>query len=424
VRSRMKLLKIARREYMERVKKKSFLIGTLLGPVILGAMILGPALLLRHSGERQTEMAVIDKAGAIYEELEAALSDTLSDGRPMFEMTSLRMGPAEELEDYKEELNRQIREEVIDGYLYIPADVVDSGKASFYGRSVGDLKTMERLRSELSHSIISRRLASRGMDYDSVKDMIKKVDLATIQVKKGEETESGFEFLYFSSFIFIMMLYMTILLWGIAVERSIIEEKNNRVVEVLLSSVRPFDLLGGKILGVGAVGLTQYAIWGVFAILLSLYGVSMGGPVASMGGFSWVTIVFFIVYYLLGFLFYSTLFAGIGSLCNTEQEAQQMQSPVVMALVFTILIPVMIIQNPDGMFATVISMIPFFTPIIMFMRINVLTPPAWQIALSILIMLGSTYIAGQLSAKIFRIGILMYGKRPNPREILKWLRRA
>jgi ABC-2 type transport system permease protein len=229
--------------------------------------------------------------------------------------------------------------------------------------------------------------------------------------------------LYFSSFVFIMILYMTILLWGIAVQRSIIEEKNNRVVEVLLSSLRATDLMGGKILGVGSVGLTQYAIWAVFAVVLSTYGMSMGA-FSNLSAFSPTTLIFFVVYYLLGFLFYATLFASIGSVCNSDQEAQQMQTPVVMCLIFTILIPMAILQNPDGVFATVVSLIPFFAPIVMFMRINILTPPAWQIALSIAILMVSILISGRLAAKIFRVGILMYGKRPSLPEMIKWLRRA
>jgi len=149
----------------------------------------------------------------------------------------------------------------------------------------------------------------------------------------------------------------------------------------------------------------------------------MGG-FSQLAVFSMTTLVFFIIYYLLGFLFYATLFASIGSVCNSDQEAQQLQTPVVMCLVFTIIIPMAIIQNPDGVFATIVSLIPFFAPIVMFMRINVLTPPAWQIALSIAILIVSIFIAGKLAAKIFRVGILMYGKRPSLPEIIKWLRRA
>jgi ABC-2 type transport system permease protein len=249
------------------------------------------------------------------------------------------------------------------------------------------------------------------------------VKIETVQVIKGEEKQSEFEQTYITTFIFIMMLYMTILLWGMAVQRSIIEEKNNRVIEVLLSSLKSFDIMAGKIIGVGAVGLTQYAIWAVFGLGLSFFALSTG-QYSQFVSFSGVTLAFFVLFYLLGFLFYSTLFAGIGAVCNTDQEAQQLQTPIVMCLAFTIIIPMAVMQSPEGTFATVFSMIPFFAPILMFMRINILMPPAWQIALSIGILVVSIYIAGILAAKVFRIGILMYGKRPDVREILKWMRRA
>jgi ABC-2 type transport system permease protein len=249
------------------------------------------------------------------------------------------------------------------------------------------------------------------------------VNVETVQVLKGGEKEGGFEQTFLTSFVFIMILYMTILLWGLAVQRSIIEEKNNRVIEVLLSSLKPFDLMAGKIAGIGAVGLTQYAIWGIFTVGISSYALT-SGQFAQYVNFDAGTIAFFVLFFVLGFLFYSTLFAGIGAICNTDQEAQQIQTPLVMCLAVTFMIPLAVMQNPDGTFATVLSMIPFFAPILMFMRINIQMPPAWQIALSVAVLLGSIYIAGIVSAKIFRVGILMYGKRPDLREVIKWLRRA
>ncbi|MBD3178863.1 MAG: ABC transporter permease subunit [Candidatus Latescibacteria bacterium] len=420
----MKIFKVAKREYLQRVRKKSFLIVTLLGPVLMAALTLAPVFLLRHTGEQQTGMTVIDMTGNIYTQFSEALSDTLDDGRPIFNLERLAVADSFEFERVKPSLNEQINSGIIDGYLYIPEDVVQEGGATFYGEKVGNIKTVGKIESELNNIIISKRLKEEGMEYSEVKDLFRKTDLKTVQIQKGEERESSFDIIYMTTFIFIMVLYFTILMWGIAVQRSIIEEKNNRVIEVLLSSLRPVDLLGGKILGVGSVGLTQYLIWGLAALLFSLYGISMGGSPAALQAFSLTTMVFFLVYYLLGFLFYATIFAGIGSICNSDQEAQQIQTPVVMCLVFTIIIPIVIIQNPDGAFATVISLIPLFTPTVMFMRINILMPPAWQIGLSILLMLAGIYIMGRLSAKIFRTGILMYGKRPDARELLKWLKRS
>ena len=420
-----KMLLVARREYLDRVKKKSFLIGTVLGPVLMGLLIFAPALLFKLSPETQTTLAVIDMTGEIYGQMEVSLADTLDDGTPKFRLREIEAGEPG-LKEAKRVLNLEIENDAIDGYVVIPADVVDTGKATFFGKSIGDIKTLKQIESALSNVVIGLRLSARGLDYGEVKGLVKGVDMETMQItEKGVEKRGGFDFLFMSSFLFIMMLYMTILMWGIAVQRSIIEEKNSRVIEVLLSSLRPEDLLFGKIFGVGAVGLTQYAIWGLFGTIMTTYGLTMGGPVAELAGnLSFATLGFFVLYYVLGFLFYATMFAGIGSVCNTDQEAQQMQTPIVLCLVFTILVPMMVIQRPDSLFATVISLIPFFTPIVMFMRINVLMPPLWQILLSIVIMILSIRFAGKLSARIFRTGILMYGKKPDAREILKWLRRA
>jgi len=417
----VKLFKIIKREYLDRVRRKSFFIGTILGPVFMGAMIIIPGLLMQMSSDEQVRMAVLDRSGSVFESLREALGDTLKDGRKMFILSRVEH-QGNDIESTKEFLKREVEEDVIDGYLVIPEDVVDTGEVTYYGRKVSNFTTLEMVESAINEAVLQMRLSRAGMDYGFVKKMMKKVRLETIQIKKGEEKKSEFENLFQTSFVFIMILYMTILMWGVAVQRSIIDEKNNRIIEVLLSSVRPFDILVGKIVGIGAVGLTQYAIWAGFAGFLALYAASAGfGQFIS---FSASTIVFFVVYYLLGFLFYSSIFAGIGAICNSDQEAQQLQTPVVMALAFTIVIPIAVIQNPEGLFATVVSLIPFFTPIVMFMRISVLTPPAWQIALSIVIMLISIYAAGLISAKVFRIGILMYGKRPQIREVMKWVRRA
>ena len=418
----MKLLTVAKREYLERVRKRSFLIGTILGPLLMGAMIVIPGLLFERAPEGRTTLAVVDLSGEIFEQFAAALDDTLPGGGRMF---SVRATPAAEtdLDAVKKRLNTEIGAGAIEGYLVIPADVMDAGRATYFGKKVSNIRTIERIESGLSETIVVRRLASQGLDYAQVKEMTKRAKIETVQVLKGAEKASEFEKTYVTTFIFIMMLYMTILLWGMAVQRSIIDEKNNRVIEVLLSSLKAFDLMAGKIVGVGAVGLTQYAIWAVFGLGISAYALSTGA-FAGVVSLSPVTLGFFVIFYLLGFLFYSTLFAAVGAVCNTDQEAQQLQTPIVMCLAFTIVIPMAVMQSPEGTFATVFSMIPFFAPILMFMRINILMPPAWQIALSIAILLASIYGSGLLAAKIFRVGILMYGKRPDAREILKWLRRA
>lgn len=418
----MKLLKVAKREYLERVKKKSFIIGTILGPIMMATMIILPGLLFELSPESQEKVAVVDRTGGLYDDFEKALSDTLGDGSRMFLLHRVEVSGAG-FEETKRQLGIEVESDVIDGYLVIPEEVSEEGKATFYGKRAGNLKAYERIERALSHAVIGRRLEAEGMDYDAISHMIKGVNVEALRLKKGEEKKGEFMLVYLTSFIFIMMLYMTILLWGVAVMRSIIEDKNSRVIEVLLSSLTSKDLMMGKILGVGSVGLTQYAIWAGFAGLLWAYAMSMGG-MGQYIHFTPMTLVFFVIFYVLGFMFYATLFAMIGSVCNTDQEAQQLQTPVVLCLVFTLITPMAVLQSPDGMFATIVSMIPFFAPITMFLRINLLTPPAWQIALSIALLIAGIYIAGLVVAKVFRVGILMYGKRPDIREIIKWMKRA
>jgi ABC-2 type transport system permease protein len=418
----MKLLTVAKREYLDRVRKRSFLIGTILGPLLMGATILVPGLLFEHTPETRMNVAVVDLTHSLYGTFAAALDDTLSDGSRMFILRNVEATKGD-LEGAKRELNAEIQVGTLEGYVVIPADILEKGKATYYGKKVSNVRTIERIDNALNETVVARRLELEGLDYGKVSELIRGVKVETVQVLKGGERASRFELSFVTTFVFIYMLYMTILLWGIAVQRSIIEEKNNRVIEVLLSSLKSFDIMAGKIIGVGAVGLTQYAIWAVVGVGLVFYALS-AGQFSQYVSFSAMTLVFFMLFYVLGFLFYSTLFAGIGAVCNTDQEAQQLQTPVVICLAFTIIIPLAVMQSPEGTFSTVLSMVPFFAPILMFMRINILMPPVWQIALSIAILIGSIYVAGVLAAKIFRVGILMYGKRPDIREIAKWMRRA
>jgi len=418
----MKLFKVAKREYLDRVRRKSFVIGTILGPLLMGAWIVLPGLLFEHAPESRMNIAVVDLSRSIGPEFETALDDTLPDGAKMFFVRHVAP-PEGGIDETKKALSAEVTEGTLEGYLVVPADIAEKGSATYFGKKVSNVRSLERIEKALTETIVAQRLGKQGLEYGAITEMLRRAKIETVQVGKGGEKAKEFERTFITSFIFIMLLYMSILLWGMAVQRSIIEEKSSRIVEVLLSSLRPFDLMAGKILGVGAVGLTQNGLWGIFAIGISSYALA-SGMLAQYVSFTPATIIFFVLFYLLGFLFYATLFAGIGAVCNTDQEAQQLQTPVVMCLAFTIIVAMAVMQNPDGTFATVLSMIPFFAPILMFMRINILMPPAWQVALSVAILIASIFLAGVVAAKLFRIGILMYGKRPDVREIIKWVRRA
>jgi ABC-2 type transport system permease protein len=221
-----------------------------------------------------------------------------------------------------------------------------------------------------------------------------------------------------------MILYMTLLSWGMSVQRAIIEEKSSRVIEVMLSSVEPRDLFFGKIIGIGTLGLTQVAVWSVMFLAIGFSSAIATAQFLSYVHVDLSDVLFFLVFFVLGFLFYSALFTIIGAVCNTEQDAQQLQSVVILPLVLPLMMMMLVMQNPNATLSVALSFIPPFTPMLMLGRIVVSDPPGWEIAASIAVLIVSTYLVTLFSARVFRVGILMYGKRPSLREIVRWSRYA
>jgi ABC-2 type transport system permease protein len=223
--------------------------------------------------------------------------------------------------------------------------------------------------------------------------------------------------------VMVMLLYMAVLLYGISVMRSVLEEKNSRVMEVLLSSATPTELMTGKLLGVGAVGLTQIAVWAVIAGVFAVPALAMQ-PDLDQLKVSPGVLAAFAAFFFLGYLLYSTIYAAIGAIATTEQEGQQLQFFVVTPLVLSVFMLNSVVQTPDAPVVAWLSMVPFFAPVVMYARIVIQTPPMWQIALSLFLLIAT--IAGNmvLCARIYRVGILMYGKRATLPEILKWLKYA
>jgi len=253
------------------------------------------------------------------------------------------------------------------------------------------------------------------------------VSLSTKKVsKRGVEEDTGGTFII--SYFLVLVLYMTLIFYGQAIMRGVIEEKSSRVVEIVLSSIRPFQLMAGKIIGIGAVGLTQYTIWGLFGIGFTTYGGALIADVfPAAASFKFPSIpayifIYFIIFFILGYFLFSTLFAAIGSMVNTEKEAQQFMTPVIMMLVIPLLLIVFIMRSPNSSISVILSMIPFFTPTLMLLRVCILLPPFIQVGGSIVLMALTTLLMIWLTAKIYRVGLLMYGKRPRIREIIKWLR--
>jgi len=329
------------------------------------------------------------------------------------------------IEATRASLEERVRNKTLYGILSVDADIRTKDAFQFYGRTVGDVKSIEEFQSALRRAVVALRFenANIAVDKNVVAGLLAPVDMQTNEVSsRGGSTKKGFTEAYLGTFMFVMILFMTLLLYGIATMRGILEEKSSRVMEVLLGSVSPGELMTGKIFGIGLVGLTQVAIYAATAGAVRIYLGAQGSSQTAgiLSSFTPGKMTFFLVYFLLGYFMFTALFACIGAVCNSEQEAQNLQTPVTMCLMLPMAATIFFVGQPDSTISVIASLVPIFTPMVMFMRICVETPPAWQIALSIALSIGAIWLILRGAAKVFRIGILMYGKPPTIPEILRW----
>jgi ABC-2 type transport system permease protein len=258
-----------------------------------------------------------------------------------------------------------------------------------------------------------------------VKALTARTDMRPVRIGEdlSESREGAAEKSFILSYILTFTLYMTMIFYGYYVMRGVLEEKSSRIVEVIVANVRPMELMLGKIFGVGAVGLTQYAIWVIAAMNLAVPG--MMGFAAIEGSsalLSPVLLIFFVVFFVLGYFQFASIYAAVGAAFNTEEEAQQMQTAVSMTMVIPLVMMVPVMANPDSTLAVVLSLVPLFAPVLFFVRMSVQMPPVWQTALCLVLLVGSIFAIARVAAAIYRVGILMYGKRPTVREIVAWMR--
>jgi ABC-2 type transport system permease protein len=311
----------------------------------------------------------------------------------------------------------------IGGFLWLTDSDLANRKVVYSAKDVTDFGESIELRNAVHSALVKRQLGQKGMSDAEVETVLKPIDFDSIRIEKGKEGASGIA-VFLVSFTMVMLLYVNVLVYGFAVMRSIIEEKSSRILEVLLSSVTAKQLLAGKIIGVGAVGLTQIIIWLTIAGAFWLPGLMSSSSMLANAHIPMVGVAAFGVFFILGYFLYSTMYAALGSMVNSDQEAQQVQWPAMVPIVFAIVLSTPVLQHPNSQLAFWTSMVPFFAPILMFVRIMAETPPMWQIVLCIALMLLTTWGLLGLSSRIYRVGILMYGKRPTLPELRRWLRYA
>lgn len=411
-----KTFRVARWEFIERVKTKSFIIGLLLTPAIMGLFALGPALLQDTLTDADVRVvAVYDGTGVVVDSLEAALrrGPLLADGSPKFRIERVETADRP-LEYIKADLDSALLRGHISAAVIIPATALDSHAIEYRSLNVSDIESVSRLERRISEIISEHKIAHAGFDPVQVDLLTRATDMRTVRVSEEGEKESGFLESFGLSYVFLIMLMIMILTSGQMLVRSLVEEKSNRIVEVLVSSCSPTDLMLGKILGISMLGLVQLALWGLIGVVLVL--------ALDIGNLPLDNIWLMLLYFVLGFLLYAAIFVAFGSLASTEQEAQQMTGYLTMLLMLPIIIAFMATQSPNNPVLVILSMIPLLTPQMMFMRLPITTPPLWEIALSLFILVCSIIAVAWIAGKIFRTGILLTGKRPGLDEIVRWIR--
>jgi ABC-2 type transport system permease protein len=365
-------------------------------------------------------IAVIDPTGKYFAPLRAEIAQSKDAAR--FDLSEAAV-PPDGIDALRARLKRDIEAKKIDGYLLLDPPSIAAGKVAYRASSVSDYSYQERLERHLNSVLLRDRLISRGVPPDSVAELEKTVSL---DAKRADEKESGG---FLVSMVFFVFLYATLIQYGMYNLRGVIEEKSNRIVEIVISSVRPTELMLGKVVGIGLVGLTQYAIWSILAMNLALLS---GSGLAAALGFANATIptvpmstlAYFVLFFLLGYFFYASIYTAIGAPFNSDQEAQQLAMIPTLMIVSVWGFWGLIVNNPNSTLATVLSMIPPLTPMVMFFRVTLAPVPGWQVGLASAIMLVSIVAMSWLAGKIYRIGILMYGKKPTVPEILRWMRRS
>lgn len=418
-----KLKAIIKREYLTRVKSKGFIIGTIISPLIMMSFVLVPLLVARAGGPDRYRVAVLDQNSdsALYERF-ATLLEPTRPSQTRYELQRLPANAIEDLTARRQQLDQQMKDGALDAYLILPSDALNRDRLSYRAKNISDFEGRGRLEDALNKAIFEQRVTRAGLQADSVRELTRDVRLE-ISNERGESERSK-RGAFMMSFGLLMIIYITILVYGVMVMRGVMEEKQSRIIEVLLSSVRPFELMLGKLIGIGLVGLTQYLTWGVLGLLLSgaatLPALAMGG--GALPTVSVMQVIFFIVFFVLGYFLYATLYAMVGAIVTSEEDGQQVQMPITMTIIIPVMLATLVMRNPNGTAATILSLIPFFTPVLMFLRIGLDTVPWWQIALSIVLMLGTILGAVWIAAKIYRVGVLMYGKRPTIPELMRWLK--
>lgn len=416
-----KVISIARREYIARVRTKGFVITTLMVPAMMAiyAVVL-PA--MTRADVDELRITIIDAGTGIGDALTARLGDNRS---LPFVMQKTETVAESEVEVVRQQFSDAVRNDELDGYIVLMPNPDTLARGHYYARETGNLLIIDTLENAIETTILENWFA--GDELQRIR-AVQRADMETITVSSSGEERGGFFVAYISTMILGMLLYMTVLMHGQQMAMAIVEEKNSRLVELVIGAVTATEYMVGKILGVLGTGMTQLSIWLLMVavtILGILPGLAMGAAVAEIelaSVLDFRTLAYFSIFFFLGYLMYATIFAAVGATCDNIQEMQQAMFPAVMPVIMAFMSTLYIMTNPNSFASQVLSFFPLFTPLTMFARVNVSEPPLWQVWLSILLLAGTAAFTIWGAAKVFRATILFHGKRPSIRELARMVR--
>ena len=417
---------ILRREFLERVRTRGFVLGTILFPLFLAAVLILPVML--DDGAEERRFAIVDEAPAgIGERFVQALTAPAPGAETSRYRVEVIAGP---LDAVRDELHARIQADELDGYVVLPADVLERNQVQYRAKALGGPSVLREIRSAASQAVQAERLRQVGLELQQVAALIRPVEVDNARITAEGEEGGDAASTFLAAYIIAMAIYTLVAMYGMSVMRSVLEEKTNRIAEVLASSVRPSRLMAGKILGVGSVALFQVLIWAVLIVLLMTQS---GAIAARFGvapdairsiGIAPGTAVLLVTYLLLGFFVFASLFAVLGAAVTSEQEAQSLQMVLMLPLFVPLLFMVPLAGDPLGRTATILGMIPFTAPIAMPMRMAAAPIPSVQIAASLALLALALAVCVWIGGKIYRIGILSTGKRATLKDLVEWVRIA
>jgi ABC-2 type transport system permease protein len=425
-----KLWAVIEREYLERVRTRWFLVATVFGPLLFAAVLFFPSYMAgRERPSRDVaRIRILDATGTdlgrrIATELNGGiLGDTT--------LTQLVLLDPAGLTAAEDSATRDVQSRRIKGYLVLGRALLGGGSARYAGINATAIADVRQLETIVEREVMVAKLRQAGMAAaDAERLKRSRFVLRAERITPAGRGGSGRLNLLFAVSV-ATLLYMTILMYGQAVLRGVLEEKQTRVAEIVVSSVRPVTLLAGKVLGVGAVGLTQMLIWTITSLLMAKYRVAVlqrlgidAAPI-QLPGITPGALITLLVFFVLGYTLYAALFATVGAMVSSEQEAQQAQTPIVLLLVMSLLFLQPVLSAPDATLATTLSILPISSPIVMPLRMSAVDVPTWEVGLSLVALLSACYVTVYLAATVYRTGLLMYGKRVTVRELARWVRES